>query len=180
MQNSDINRRFSDWLLNPRETLNFEVKSWLDLSDEEHRAMVAKALIAMENHGGGHLLIGYKADPENRLVPDVMRPSSLKHFDEDTVNDILKRYAEPRFQVDVSLQMHPETGEEHPLYTVHGNSTVPVRTASASPSGKVPQHAYFIRRTGPESNRPQNGAEWDALIRRCVQRQRRARQNFCV
>ena len=37
MQNSDINRRFSDWLLNPRETLDFEVKGWVDLADAEHR-----------------------------------------------------------------------------------------------------------------------------------------------
>lgn len=172
MQNSDINRRFSDWLLNPRETLDFEVKGWLNLDDEEHRAVVAKALIALENHGGGHLLIGYSADSENRLAPDPNRPSSLKSFDEDTIHDILKRYAEPRFQVGVSLQLHPETGDSFPLITVHGTSSVPVRTGSASPSRKVPQNVYFIRRPGPESNPPQNGSEWDALIRRCVQRQR--------
>lgn len=172
MQNSDINRRFSDWLLNPRETLDFEVKGWLNLDDQEHRALVAKALIALENHGGGHLLIGYAADAEGRLAPDLKRPASLKGFDEDTIHDILKRYAEPRFQVGVSLQVHPQTGEEFPLVTVHGTTPVPVRTGSASPSRAVPQNIYFIRRPGPESNGPQNGSEWDALIRRCVQRQR--------
>jgi hypothetical protein len=42
MRNMDVNRRFSDWLLNPRETLDFEVKGWLDLSDEEHRAFLLR------------------------------------------------------------------------------------------------------------------------------------------
>ena len=56
MLNRDIITRFEDWLLSPNETLDFEVKQWLDLSDNEAQGLVAKALIALENHGGGFLL----------------------------------------------------------------------------------------------------------------------------
>ena len=66
--NRDINSRFEDWLISPTETLDFEVKSWLDLSDAEARGTVAKAMIALENHGGGFLLIGFNED-QGRLIP---------------------------------------------------------------------------------------------------------------
>jgi hypothetical protein len=74
--NRDINSRFEDWLISPTETLDFEVKGWLDLSDAEARGAVAKALIAPENHGGGFLLIGFAEDQE-RLIQDPQRPASL-------------------------------------------------------------------------------------------------------
>jgi hypothetical protein len=60
LSNERITQRFQDWLLSPRESLDFEVKGWLDLDNAEHRGLVAKALIALEKHGGGHLLIGYR------------------------------------------------------------------------------------------------------------------------
>ena len=86
MLNRDINSRFEDWLLSPRETLDFEVKQWLDLTDSEAQGTVAKALIALENHGGGFLLFGYSEDSNKKLVPDCNRPASLESFLTDAIN----------------------------------------------------------------------------------------------
>ena len=172
MKNHDINSRFQDWLLNPTEALDFEVKGWLDMRSPEARAVIAKALIALENHGGGFLLIGYKKGADGRLAPEVPRPATLDSYNVDEFNSIVKRFAEPVFHVDSSLQAHPETGEEFPLAVVHGSSKVPVRSERGSLGNSIRKDSYYVRRAGPASETPQTGAEWDALIRRCVTNQR--------
>ncbi len=172
MRNKDINARFEDWLLSPAEAMDFEVKRWLDLTDLESQGLVAKALIALENHGGGFLLFGFTENSEKRLVPDTPRPASLKPYLTDSLNAIVKRRAEPAFHVEVTLQRHPETGEEFPLVRVPGASRVPVRSDSATPGGSLKQHVYYIRAPGPESRGPIDGAEWDAVLRRALQNQR--------
>jgi hypothetical protein len=169
--NRDINSRFEDWLISPTETLDFEVKGWLDLSDNEARGTVAKALIALENHGGGFLLIGFSEDDE-RLIPDPHRPASLAQYGTDEINAIIKKCAEPSFHAHVTFQKHPETDEEFPLVRVTGKSKVPVRSCSATANGTLKQNVYYIRRPGPASESPMDGSEWDDLIRRCVLNQR--------
>lgn len=170
--NRDINSRFEDWLLSPSETLDFEVKQWLDMTDAESLGIVAKALIALENHGGGFLLFGYKEDATKKLVPDMARPPSMEPYLTDAMNAIVKRRAEPSFHVEVTLQMHPESKEEYPLVRVSGRSKVPIRSDSATPRGSLKQNVYYIRGPGPESRGPINAAEWDALLRRSLQNQR--------
>ncbi|CAG1012678.1 hypothetical protein BURC_00230 [Burkholderiaceae bacterium] len=172
MLNKDINARFEDWLLSPTESLDFEVKEWLDMSDAECQGVVAKALIALENHGGGFLLFGFKEDDEKRLVPDPKRPPSLEPYLADALNAIVKKRAEPPFHVEVTIQKHPTTGEEYPLARVAGGTKMPVRSDSATAGGSLKQHVYYIRAPGPESRGPLSGAEWDALLRRIVQNQR--------
>ena len=52
--------RLSDLLVEPREHLHVEIKEWLDLSDRAHRANLAKEIIAIANHGGGFILLGFR------------------------------------------------------------------------------------------------------------------------
>lgn len=171
MLNKNINSRFEDWLLSPTETLDFEVKQWLDLADAEGRGAIAKALIALENHGGGFLLIGYKEE-NGRLVPDNVRPADVGSYNTDAINAILKKCAEPVFHAEVIFQKHPETGLEFPLIRVSGSSRVPVRSSSATAGKTLHQNIYYIRRPGPESDGPKSAAEWDQLMRRCMLAQR--------
>lgn len=133
MLNRDINARFEDWLLSPAEGLDFEAKCWLDMNDRDSHGILAKALIALENHGGGYLVIGYEEDEEKRLRPDANRPESLEQYSSDAINVIVKRCAEPAFHVDVTVQHHPQTQEVFPLLRVAGRSRVPVRSCSATP-----------------------------------------------
>lgn len=169
--NRDINSRFEDWLISPTENLDFEVKDWLDLNDAEARGTVAKAMIALENHGGGFLLIGF-SENQGRLIPNPHRPTSLVQYGTDEINAIIKKCAEPSFHAHVIFQKHPETGEEFPIIQVAGATKVPVRSCSATPNGTLKNNVYYIRRPGPASEAPTDGAEWDALIRRCVLKQR--------
>ncbi|WP_423460304.1 hypothetical protein [Ottowia sp. VDI28] len=172
MLNSDINSRFEDWLLSPRETLDFEVKQWLNMADPESQGLVAKALIALENHGGGFLLFGYRENNDKSLSPDPNRPISLEAYLTDALNAIIKKRAEPVFHVEVTLQRHPTSNEEYPLVRVAGTSKVPVRSDSATAGGSLKQHVYYMRAPGPESRAPLNASEWDALLRRSITNQR--------
>lgn len=171
MLNKDINARFEDWLLSPTEGLDFEAKCWLDMSDKESHGILAKALIALENHGGGYIVIGYEEDEDKRLRPDPKRPESLEAYGPDAINAIVKRCAEPSFHVEVTFQRHPETKEEFPLLRVAGRSRVPIRSCSAT-SKSLRENVYYVRKPGPESEAPRTAAEWDQLLRRCVLNQR--------
>ena len=44
----------------PREDMDAEYKDWLNLGLDKDRATQAKAAIALANHGGGHIIIGFQ------------------------------------------------------------------------------------------------------------------------
>ena len=51
------------FILNPTEDLDAEYKGWLDLHKEPDRANLAKAVIALANHGGGVIVLGFEELP---------------------------------------------------------------------------------------------------------------------
>src|SRR6266498_5815270 len=56
----------------PREGLDVELKGWLDMTDEAHQADFVKAILALANHGGGFVLIGF-GEENGTWVPDEAR-----------------------------------------------------------------------------------------------------------
>ena len=50
-------------IANPAEDLDAEYKGWLDLRKEPDRANLAKAVIALANHGGGVVVLGFEELP---------------------------------------------------------------------------------------------------------------------
>ena len=165
----DITRRLADLLREPRETLDVELKGWLDISNNaEHRATLAKALIALANHGGGYVVFGF-AETEDGVVPAEPRPENLATYTPDTVNSVVSRYIEPPFHCDVQVITSPETDLDHPVVSVPGGHTAPIRSKRSGPEGRIiEQNCYYIRRPGPCSEPPQSGQEWDVLIGRCL------------
>jgi hypothetical protein len=155
-------------LLEPYEGVHREIKSWLDISDDNHRANLAKAMLALANSGGGQILVGYE-EVEGSWEPDTSRPDSIDQYDQDDINGIVQSYADPQFHCKVRHIQHPDIGEEFPLIIVPGGHTVPIRAQRGGPNGNhVTVDRYYIRRPGPESAPPQTGREWDELIRRCI------------
>jgi len=158
-------RRLESLTRNPREDLEVELKDWLDLDQGEHKADLAKAILALGNHGGGYVLIGYD-DATRRPVPSPA--SAMSGYDQDTINGIVRRYADP--QIHVQVERAPDAnGDDHPVVLIPGGHSVPVRCKRSGPGGAhVRQHAIYIRRPGPTSEEPQTAQEWQELIRRCV------------
>jgi len=165
-------RHLAELLLDPRERLDVEFKGWLDLGTEEHKATLAKALMALANHGGGFLVIGFD---ESATGPTVSpnRPATLDGYGQDVVNGIVRNYAEPAFHCSVHFVAQPVSGGVHPVIGIPGDHRVPIRAKRAGPNNQtVQQHGIYIRRPGPRSEQPLSAAEWDELLARCLNARR--------
>jgi hypothetical protein len=165
---TDSLRRLQALLRRAHEQLDTELKGWLDLSSEEHKANSAQAILALANHGGGFVLIGF-TKKNGSWEPEEPRPSNLNSYSQDCVNSIVERYADPSFHCSVSHVVHPQNGLLYPIVMVPGPHRVPIRAKRDGPNGQhVHQNLFYIRRPGPKSEPPQSGREWDELINRCI------------
>ena len=153
----------------PREELAVEYKTWLDLSQNEGKATLAKACIALANHGGGFLILGF--DEQGDSLISVARPPDIGEVTQDTVNSALLRFADPVFHCRLHPITHPTTAVSHPVISIPGDHTVPVMS-KRNCWDKIQQHRCYIRKPGPRSEEPKTSEEWRALLQRCVQANR--------
>ncbi len=159
----------ADLVDNPRETLDIELKSWLDLNDNVNKANVARHIAALCNHGGGYLVFGFRDD----LTVDPDRPASLDAYNHDTLNAIVKRYLHPVFEVRV-CEVTSSVAQRYPVVHVPGHEATPVcavrngpQDAKGKPQG-LRSETYYIRAPGPESVPITSQQQWAPLIRRCT------------
>jgi uncharacterized protein (DUF1330 family) len=164
--NLNRNAHLADLLLYPQEDLDKEFKGWLDLTNDDDKASLAQALLALANHGGGYIVLGYRPKP---LEPDIRTGQTVAIYSDDNVNGIVEKYADPSFQCNVELVTHPANAQQFPIIRVPGIHKVPIRAKRSGPNEKhVQKDKYYIRRPGPKSEPPQTAAEWSELINRCV------------
>ena len=166
-QSPDLSR-LSDLLIDPRETLDVEIKDWLDLShNEEHKATLAKALLALANHGGGYVVLGFR-EIDSVFTAD-HKPPILEGYSQDSVNGIVQKYAEPPFHCSAHHVKHPTSESIHFVIGVPGGHRVPIRAKRDGPNKNiVKSQSIYIRRPGPTSEEPRSGREWDELFKRCL------------
>lgn len=163
------NQRLRDLLREPRETLSVELKGWLDITQNaEHKAILAKAIIALANHGGGHIIIGFDETKDGiREAPG--RPENFASYGPDQINAVVARFVEPSFHCEVHHLESPVDGLVYPVVIVPGGHFAPIRSKRDGPNGgTITKNTYYVRRPGPQSAPPENGREWDELIRRCI------------
>lgn len=153
----------------PLEELGVEHKGWLDLTSKEHKATLAKAAIALANHGGGFIVIGM-ADHRSRFQSQPP-PSGSPPLTQDDINSAIHRYATPRFHCEMHLVEHPQTKIKHPVIIVPADLSVPVM-AKRNVEGVIAQHRCYVRKAGPCSEEPQTEGEWRGLLDRCLQSRR--------
>ena len=161
--------RLGDLLVDPREDLDLEVKNWLDLrGDNSHKATFAKAAMALANHGGGFILLGFEDGPAGVMEAD-NRPEAMTAYSQDVVNGIVERYCEPSFHCEVRFEASP-AGSVFPVVKVPGGHRVPVRAKRSGPGDKiVRQNDIYVRKPGPRSEAPRSAQEWDELLSRCME-----------
>ncbi len=149
----------------PREALDAEYKGWLNLTTNEHKAVLAKAAIAIANHGGGYIIVGLE-EQNDRLVGSP-RPNEMPAITQDAVNAAIHRFATPEFHCELYSVPDPASGNAYPVIVVPGGLTEPVMSKRDCP-GIISQNRCYIRKPGPRSEEPQTGEEWRTLLRRCV------------
>jgi hypothetical protein len=162
--------RLLELLRTPAEALAFEIKEWLNLGDNAHKARLAQAIIALANHGGGTVLIGYAEQGNGSFMPAEPRPTDLSGYTTDVVNEISRAYLNPPVHCDVRHVAHPVTGVLFPVINVPGGHTIPIMAKRGGPQGQSALQAgrTYIRRVGPSSEEPQSPEEWRTLLDRCV------------
>jgi hypothetical protein len=159
-----LDAQLQELLRDPQERPDVELKSWLDLADNGPRATLAKAIIAIANHGGGFVLLGF----EDNGAISPRRPGALNSYSQDAVNDVIDRFADPGFHCVVHHVIRNTDGLSYPIIVVPGGHRVPIRSKRGSANNEIQADRYYVRRPGPASEPPQTGREWDELIRRCV------------
>lgn len=112
------------FVVEAREDLDAEYKGWLNLNEVKHKAVLAKAAIAIANHGGGYIIIGMR-DKREQLISE-SRPDEIPAITQDTVNAAIQRFATPEFHCEVYAVRHPETLADHSVIVVPGGMTEPV------------------------------------------------------
>ena len=147
----------------PREDLAYEYKDWLNLTNKEHKATLAKAAIALANHGGGYIVIGF----EDKGLISRLRPEEIPEITQDSVNKAIRRYADPEFHCKTYDVQHPDTGVSHPIVAVPNTLTVPVMSKRDC-QGVLVKNRCYIRKPGPRSEQTQTAEEWRILLNRCV------------
>lgn len=166
-------QQLEDLLISPREDLDVEIKPWLNLQNNHDRATLAKAMLALANHGGGFVILGHKELKDKTFVPADDRPPTLTAYNQDDVNRLAEGFADPPFQCQVTYTLKQGSLERFPIISVPGGHRVPVRAKKGGPEGhNLRKDRIYIRRPGPQSEEPQTGAEWDELFRRCVRNNR--------
>ena len=165
-QNSDA---LGELLEEPRETLDVEVKEWLDLTKNDHRALVAKEIIALANHGGGYLVIGFEEMTDGSFKAAGTRPPNLDAWSQEAIQSIISKYIDPSVQCRVAHQTAWASTDRYPIVIVPGGHRVLIRAKSGSPDGKLVPHRVYTRRPGPTSEEPKTAEEWDRLFERVLQ-----------
>lgn len=164
--------RLADLLIDPREDLDLEIKNWLDLrGDNEAKATFAKAALALANHGGGFIILGL-TETERGCVEAEGRPATLDGYSQDVINGIVQSYADPAFHCAVHVVARRD-GQFFPVVTIPGDHRSPIRAKRAGPHGNIVENnAIYVRKSGPRSETPTSGQDWDALLARCLAHRR--------
>ena len=87
------------YISRPRETIQCELKGWIDPTEDRERARIAKTCLAMRNANGGVLLIGVSDSGEKLSVPEGFEPAA--NFTQDVIQLIVSSYAARVFDIDV-------------------------------------------------------------------------------
>lgn len=155
-------REFVDY---PREALDVEYKSVLDLDQGEIRADLARHLAALANYGGGIVVFGFNDDM-------TIHDGARQVIDQDTVSGIVKRYLEPTFQCEV-VTVVATSGSTHSVVLVPPHGMSPICARASGPNNKgISQGTYYTRKPGPESAPVLTPSEWAPIIRRCAMHER--------
>jgi hypothetical protein len=152
-------------LANPQETLAVEFKNWLDPTNADHRPKIAKELLALANHGGGYLIFGFE---DKSMQPDPNKPTDFVAYSPDSINSIVKKWADPAFQCEVHIINRPGTSQSFPIVCVPGEHRTPIRCKAGSANKEVEEGRYYMRLSGPESGTARSSKDWDDMLRRCL------------
>ena len=163
-------RNLASFVEMPRENLSVEYKSWLNLKENRAQATLVKATIAIANHGGGHIVLGFEESGNNKILASIPKPVECADITQDDINSVIQKFVTSDFHCEVHFISHQETGVKHPIIRVPGGQKEPVM--SKRDGEGLLKHRCYIRKPGPKSEEPKTSEEWRELLNRCVRANR--------
>ena len=155
----------------PREDLGFEYKSWLNLEEKHAQATLVKATIAMANHGGGFIVLGFEESGNNKILASIPKPVEYTDITQDKINSAIQKFVTSNFHCKVYFISHQETKVMHPIIRVPGGQKEPVMS-KRDVGDVLLKHRCYVRKPGPKSEEPKTSEEWRELLNRCVRANR--------
>ena len=119
--------RIQELIERPGESLSVELKRWIDPDSPDGIAKIVKAALALRNHGGGYLIIGFDNDtltPDTMNVPDNVRVK----FHIDKIQGLVSRFASEPFEVKVEFPEIERQG--YPVIVIPPDVKTPVASKS--------------------------------------------------
>ena len=120
----EINQDHIDSLVRaPSESLNVEVKRWIDPTSPEGKEKIIKGCFALRNRNGGYLVIGFDNDTlQPNSVGQPVNPRDVFHI--DIIQGLISKYAQEIFEVGVAFSQR--NGIDFPVLVVPSGVQVPV------------------------------------------------------
>jgi len=130
----------------PTESLSIELKRWIDPDQPAGAAKIVKAALALRNHGGGDLVIGFDDhthEPDQEDVPQDVEAA----FHIDKIQALISRYASEPFEV--SVEFPEREGQPYPVISIPPGVKTPVAAKAdlRSTNGRtlISMHDVYIR-----------------------------------
>lgn len=154
---------------NLHEGLDVEVKNWLGgLKENAEKAKLAKEIIALANHGGGLIFIGFDEDSQGHLEIEPQK-DDRDAFTQDSIASLVQRYLEPPCQCRIEVHKRSGSNIAHPVIVVPGKHRTPIWAKSGSPDGqKLQPGTVYVRRPGGYSEPCRSQDDWERLLDRLV------------
>ena len=158
------------FIRNPRESLDTELKCWIDPTTDEGIVKIAKASIALFNNNGGRLIIGIKNDgqPDTNNIP----PNLRKTFHIDVVQAIVTKFASQSFEV--TVEYGQRDGQDYPIILVPSGVETPVASKSdltaVADSSNIKSDTVYVRTLNANntvSSAPVRAKDLDKLVKTC-------------
>lgn len=155
---------------NPSESLTVEVKRWIDPTDTQGIAKIAKGAIALRNRNGGFLVVGFD---DTTMAPDVANepPNAKDLFHIDIIQAIISKYASQPFEVIVDWV--DRDGGEYPVLVIPSGVKVPVaakRDLMDDAKALVREGAVYFRSlasNGTASTTEAKHTDWSEIVEIC-------------
>jgi hypothetical protein len=153
----------------PRESVDTELKGWIDPASKEGIIKIAKAVIALFNNNGGRLIVGIKNDGkvDTQNVPADVR----KSFHPDVIQAIATKYASQAFEV--TVEFGERGNQEYPIISVPGGVETPVAAKSdlnATDGANIKSDTVYVRTLNSNntvSSAPVRAKDLDKLVKTC-------------
>jgi hypothetical protein len=163
--------RLQALLAHPSESLQVELKTWIDPRTDVGAAKLIKSIFALRNRNGGFLVIGFNdATTEADAYPFAEDVERVFHV--DAIQGLVSRFASAPFDIEVQTRSNGE--QKHPIIVIPDGTRVPVvaKRDLVADGGKkliAEGEIYFrtLRSNGTPSSARLQAGDAEALVEIC-------------